>query len=269
MKSYSHRIIRFSHILIISFTVLFVSGCTRSIVQKMESFDRAVANAIAPERVLPKVFGSAVYRDPSLLFFPSKVAMLNELNRNKRNWQTGYLYKHPEVDEPDKIVLGPYSPLKGKPPLKEFNVGNPSPISKEEVQINPGNQTVMTKDEIIKLVNRLAPEYGLPPKLVNAVIEQESGFDPNAYSSNGAEGLMQLMPSTSRAYGIKDPYDPEQNIRGGMIYLKQMFKAFHDDLELALAAYNAGPDNVRKYGGIPPYTGTQIYVMRVVERYQG
>ena len=102
---------------------------------------------------------------------------------------------------------------------------------------------------------------------VKAVINQESGFNPNATSHCGAMGLMQLMPSTAQGLGVTNAYDAEQNIEGGTKYLKGLMDRFGNDKSLALAAYNAGPNAVKKYGGIPPYAETKNYVKSVLSKY--
>lgn len=109
--------------------------------------------------------------------------------------------------------------------------------------------------------------YELDPKLIRAVIKEESGFQPFALSTSGAMGLMQLMPGTAEGLGVNDAYNIEQNILGGTQYLYYQLKAFGGDLSLALAAYNAGPNAVRKYDGIPPYDQTQNYVKKVLNSY--
>lgn len=108
--------------------------------------------------------------------------------------------------------------------------------------------------------------YGVDKGLVKAVIHTESGFNPHARSGPGAKGLMQLMPATARRFGVSDVYDPAQNIKGGAQYLSFLMKRFNN-LELALAGYNAGEGNVDKYKGIPPFAETQDYVRRVIGRY--
>ncbi|MHC1741692.1 MAG: transglycosylase SLT domain-containing protein [Syntrophobacteraceae bacterium] len=110
--------------------------------------------------------------------------------------------------------------------------------------------------------------HGMDHNLVKAVIRAESGFNSQAVSPKGAMGLMQLMPDTSRYMGVLNPFDPLDNIDGGTRYLRMLLDRFKNDISLALAAYNAGPENVAKYGGVPPYDETQVYVQRVLEYYQ-
>ena len=120
-------------------------------------------------------------------------------------------------------------------------------------------------------IEQTARNYDVDPALVQAVIHAESAFNPQAVSSKGAQGLMQLMPGTAREVGVGNALDAEQNIRGGVDYLAKMMSLHNGDVRLATAAYNAGPGAVRRHGGIPPYAETRAYVKRVGilhERYQ-
>jgi soluble lytic murein transglycosylase-like protein len=121
-----------------------------------------------------------------------------------------------------------------------------------------------TPEELRALIEANARKHGLPTQLVAAVIKVESNFDSRAVSSEGARGLMQLMPTTARELGVRNSFDAAQNINGGCRYLKEMLDRFDGKLELAIAAYNAGPGAVEKYGRIPPYQETQKYVRKVM-----
>jgi soluble lytic murein transglycosylase-like protein len=121
-------------------------------------------------------------------------------------------------------------------------------------------------------IDAAAARHGIDAALLRGLIRQESNFDPNARSSAGAMGLCQLMPATAAGLGVTNPSDPVQNIEGGAKYLRQQLDRFGGDVAKALAAYNAGPGAVAKYGGVPPYAETQAYVQKVMayaEQYRG
>jgi soluble lytic murein transglycosylase-like protein len=122
---------------------------------------------------------------------------------------------------------------------------------------------VISRREVETLVKGMAPEFELNPELVLAIIEVESNFNAKAQSPKRAQGLMQLIPATARRFGVTDPWDPRQNLHGGMSYLRWLLQRFNGDVRLALAGYNAGEGAVERHGGVPPYSETRGYLRRI------
>lgn len=133
-------------------------------------------------------------------------------------------------------------------------------LNKYDVQsINP-----KYRDMYIDVIHEMSVKYGVPAQLIQKMIETESHFQPNTVSSAGAMGLMQLMPANVKEHGVTNPYDPRQNIEAGVQEISGYLKQYNGDLVLALAAYNAGPGNVRKYGGVPPFHETEQYIKKIL-----
>jgi soluble lytic murein transglycosylase-like protein len=138
--------------------------------------------------------------------------------------------------------------------------------AKSNLAVPPANLPLPSGEPVPfqNLIVAAATKYGIDPALLAGVVKQESNFNPNAQSGAGAKGLTQLMDATARGLGVTDPFDPAQSLDGGARFLSGLLKQFHGDQSLALAAYNAGPGAVQKYGGIPPYQETQRYVPKVL-----
>ena len=134
-------------------------------------------------------------------------------------------------------------------------------------QASASAEKLSPRQKINNIISKISKKHGVDEKLVSAVVKQESGFNPNAKSKVGALGLMQLMPSTAKGLGVTNPLDPEQNVDGGVRYLKSMLNKYNGNVILALAAYNAGPNAVDRYDGVPPYKETQNYVRSILSMY--
>jgi hypothetical protein len=133
--------------------------------------------------------------------------------------------------------------------------------------VEPGQRTQLfatAPKKMVELVKKLAPQYRIQPELALAIMQAESNFNPGAVSQKNAQGLMQLIPATAERFNVRDPFNAEQNVRGGLAYLRWLLAYFEGDLKLVAAAYNAGEGTVDRYLGVPPYEETRGYVERVV-----
>jgi soluble lytic murein transglycosylase-like protein len=133
----------------------------------------------------------------------------------------------------------------------------------------PDNAATPAPADLDAMIKQAASDNLVDPNLVRAVVKNESGFNPKAESPVGAKGLMQLMDGTAAGLGVSNSFDPQQNVEGGSKYLHGLLGEFHGDMRKAIAAYNAGPGAVEKYGGVPPYAETQAYVNNVLASYEG
>ncbi|HXO18422.1 MAG TPA: lytic transglycosylase domain-containing protein [Thermoanaerobaculia bacterium] len=174
-------------------------------------------------------------------------------------------------------LLGPLAAITAAPAAAEVRVGVNADGRRVIFNENAVQHARRYSDTLVAvpdprlepLIVRHADNQQLDPKLVRAVIQVESGYNARALSRAGAMGLMQLMPDTAAELAVANPYDPEQNLRGGTTYLRRMIDRFAGRLEFAVAAYNAGPEAVVRHGGVPPYPDTRDYVRRVLGLYHG
>jgi soluble lytic murein transglycosylase-like protein len=147
---------------------------------------------------------------------------------------------------------------------------DPAPVAPVAAAPTPAIQLALVPDDVLAarpyadLISTIAASHKLDARLVHAVVEQESNYQPRARSKKGARGLMQLMPETARQYGVRNSYDPKANLEAGIRHLKDLVSRL--ELPIALAAYNAGEGTVRRYGGLPPYPETQAYVRNILRR---
>jgi soluble lytic murein transglycosylase-like protein len=158
-----------------------------------------------------------------------------------------------------------YSPeCMREPVVLDFEVEPPVFESTEE----PFTATTPAQSRIVKLIERVAPAYGVNPRLALAVIRAESNFNSKARSPKNAQGLMQLIPETSLRFNVRDPYDPLQNVRGGLSYLRWLLAYFEGNVALVAAAYNSGEQTVNRYRGVPPYAETRAFVQQVRQTFR-
>lgn len=137
------------------------------------------------------------------------------------------------------------------------------PLSNDIHTRNSVNNSSIPPENLESIFQSASEQFHIDKDLLKAVAKAESNFNPNVVSNSGAIGIMQLMPSTASTLGVSNPYDPNQNIMGGAKYLSQLYQQYNGDLSLTLAAYNAGPGNVQKYNGVPPFAETENYIEKV------
>ena len=140
---------------------------------------------------------------------------------------------------------------------------NPSPPK----QATSGQARTAARSNLDHVIQRSASRHQVDPDLVHAIVRVESNYNPNAVSSRGAQGLMQLIPATARRFGVRDAFDPSANLEGGIRYLKHLMELYDGDLELVLAAYNAGENAVSRYNGVPPFRETRNYLRKISRIY--
>jgi len=145
---------------------------------------------------------------------------------------------------------------------------DPPPPPKVMTELSKAIPTMDFDSSFVHHIQSVSKKYAMDWRFVTAVMKVESNFNPTAVSRKGALGLMQLMPDTAKLYRVQNPYDPKQNIDGGVKHLKRLMARYNNKLELVLAAYNSGEKNVDRYKGIPPFAETQQYVQRVLQLYR-
>lgn len=186
--------------------------------------------------------------------------------RPKASNRAGLVYIYTYYDRNGGTVVNNFPPTYGpnqKYILKHVGVGRPMSV------LTPAERTeVFRSPEFIALADRISEREGVDPHLTRAVIQAESAFNYKARSHAGALGLMQLMPATAQRFGVTDVFDPEQNINGGVKYLRWLMDFFKNDLEKVVAAYNSGERNVEKWRGIPPFAETRAYVPKVLSLFK-
>ena len=169
------------------------------------------------------------------------------------------LYLNPGEDDFIEFPAQDVATVENIPAMGAAAQASPARGSKANASLNPA--------DLAEMLGRASHEHNLDVDLLASIVKAESGGNAHAVSRTGARGLMQLMPGTAADQGVKDSFEPEQNVRGGSTYLDALLNQYHDNLALALAAYNAGPRAVERYHGIPPYRETRIYVARVIHEF--
>ncbi len=173
--------------------------------------------------------------------------------------EDNYIERLPEDIASIETVPDPPAPPDVKQPAPALSPRPNAPKADAELKLSPA--------DLDEMLTKAGHEHNLDVDLLASLVKAESGGNAHAVSRAGARGLMQLMPSTAKDLGVDDSFKPDENVRGGSIYLDALLTHYHDNLALALAAYNAGPEAVAKYHGIPPYRETRAYVARVIHEF--
>ena len=192
-------------------------------------------------------------------------------------YRLGWIYAHGkgvQRDDPAAAYFFAKAAEQGHPqsknmlPLMGKKIADASACLKVEEEVDDFAYTSEAQRRWADLVKRLAPEYGVAPRLALTLARTESNLNPRAISIKNAQGLMQLIPETAERFNVRKPLDPEQNVRGGLAYLRWLLAYFQGDVRLVAAAYNAGEGTVNKYLGVPPYPETRAYVFAILSGYK-
>jgi hypothetical protein len=208
------------------------------------------------------VWFSGPFEDPPVGPIKGRTRPINQLPGGSKPIPPGEGTEPPPLMETTQPVFEPILPKEGPPGIIKEGIGS-------SIRVPAQIANLMKRKHLEEVIEKYAQKYGVDEDLIWAVIRQESGFNPHAVSPKGAMGLMQLMPGTAAHMGVSDPFDVEQNIAGGVKYLEHCLNQFNQSVPLALAAYNAGPANVVKYQGCPPFAETRNYVQSILQAYAG